>query len=176
MEGVSGSRRRWNIIPQQVMMAPVDLQPGEGVTLSTDQWSGYDVARTRLLRFLELERGRNPVVLSGDIHNNWVNDLHVDFAEPKSPVVATEFVGTSITSGGDGSDMPDSMRPVLAENPFVRFHNDQRGYVRCTVTPRSMQADFRTVPFVTREGAPVTTRESFVVEDGRPGAQRGGNS
>jgi alkaline phosphatase D len=176
LDGITSSRRKWNVIPQQVMMAPVDLQPGEGVVLSTDQWSGYDVARTRLLRFFDLEPGHNPVVLSGDIHNNWVNDLHVNFLDPRSPVVGTELVGTSITSGGDGSDMPDGMRPVLAENPFVKFHNDQRGYVRCIVTPQELRADFRVVPYVQREGAPIGTRESFVVEEGRPGAQRAGSS
>jgi alkaline phosphatase D len=172
LDGFSASRRRWNVIPQQVMMAPVDLDPGPGVTLSTDQWSGYDVARTRLLKFLEIERGHNPIVLSGDIHNNWVNDLKADFSNPTSATVATEFVGTSISSGGDGSDFPDSMRPVLAENPFVRFHNDQRGYVRCDVTAERFRTDFRVVPFVTSEGAPISTRASFVVEDGQPGAQR----
>ena len=44
----------------------------------------------------------NPVVLTGDIHSNWVNDLRVDDRKPESPVVATEFVGTSISSGGNG--------------------------------------------------------------------------
>jgi alkaline phosphatase D len=176
LEGFSGSRKPWNVIPQQVMMAPVDLEPGPGVTLSTDQWSGYDVARTRLLKFFETQQARNPIVLSGDIHNNWVNDLKADFRNPHSATVATEFVGTSITSGGDGSDLPDSMVPVLAENPFVRFHNDQRGYVRCDVTLENFRADYRVVPFVTREGATIGTRASFVVEAGRPGAQRAGGT
>jgi alkaline phosphatase D len=172
LDGFRASKRRWNVIPQQVMMAPVDLDPGPGITLSTDQWSGYDVARTRLLRFFDADRGRNPIVLSGDIHNNWVNDLKVDFMDVKAPVVATEFVGTSITSGGDGSDLPESMKPVLEANPFVRFHNDQRGYVRCDVSRGQFRADYRIVPFVTSEGAPVSTRASFLVVDGVPGAQR----
>lgn len=172
LDGFSASARTWNVIPQQVMMAPVDLEPGPGITLSTDQWSGYDVARTRLLKFFEIERTHNPIVLSGDIHNNWVNDLKADFADPSSATVATEFVGTSITSGGDGSDFPESMRAVVSENPFVRFHNDQRGYVRCEATRREFRADFRIVPYVTSEGAPIETRASFVVQDGRPGAER----
>jgi alkaline phosphatase D len=68
------------------------------------------------------------------------------------------------------------MRPVLAENPFVRFHNDQRGYVRCDLTPQEFRADYRVVPFVTREGATIGTRASFVVEDGHPGAGRTGGT
>jgi alkaline phosphatase D len=64
------------------------------------------------------------------------------------------------------------MRAVVSENPFVRFHNDQRGYVRCEATRREFRADFRIVPYVTSEGAPIKTRASFVVQDGRPGAER----
>jgi len=171
-EGFHRSRERWNLIPQQVMMAPVNLAPWPATTISMDQWSGYEVPRTRLLRFLATERSKNPVVLSGDIHNNWVNDLKVDFLDAHSPVVATELVGTSISSGGDGSDMPQNMPPILARNPFVRFHNDQRGYVSCEITPNAMRADFRIVDYVTREGAPVKTRASFIIDDGHPGAQK----
>ena len=50
-----------------------------------DQWSGYQVERTRFLQFLADRRPSNPVVLTGDIHNHWVNDLRVDFDDPKSP-------------------------------------------------------------------------------------------
>jgi alkaline phosphatase D len=51
----------------------------------------------------------------------------------------------------------------------MRFHNGQRGYVRCIVAPDRWQADYRVLPYVTRPGAPIETRASFVVEAGRPG-------
>jgi alkaline phosphatase D len=137
-----------------------------------DQWSGYDVPRRRLLSFLEQQKISNPVVLTGDIHCNWVNDLKVDFDNEKAPVVATEFVGTSISSGGDGSDVLESTAATLAENPFVKFFNAQRGYVECTVTPQQWQSDFKIVPYVTRPSAPLENRASFVVENGTAGAQR----
>lgn len=171
VDGLSGSEARWNVMPQQVMMAKVDRLAGPDERYSMDQWSGYDAARVRLLGFLAARRPSNPVVLTGDIHSNWVNDLKVKFADPESPVVATEFVGTSITSGGDGVDMPAPMPAVLADNPFVKFHNSQRGYVSCEITPKAMRADYRVVEYVTRRGAPRQTRASFLVEDGRPGAQ-----
>ena len=162
----------WNILAQQIMMARVDRRPGEGTGYSMDQWSGYDVPRRRLLSFLEQQKISNPVVLTGDIHCNWVNDLKVDFDNEKAPVVATEFVGTSISSGGDGSDVLESTAATLAENPFVKFFNAQRGYVECTVTPQQWQSDFKIVPYVTRPSAPLENRASFVVESGTAGAQR----
>jgi alkaline phosphatase D len=168
--GVSGSKARWNVMPQQVMIAPVDRAEGPEQRFAMDQWSGYDAARTRLLQFLARRRLSNPVVLTGDIHSNWVNDLKVDFLDPKSPVVATEFVGTSITSGGDGVDEPEELSRIQSENPFVKFHNQQRGYVACEMTTKTMRADYRVVEYVSRPDAPLRTRASFVVEDGRPGA------
>ena len=171
LSGLDQSGSRWNVLPQQVMMARVDAAPGDDELISMDQWSGYEVARRRLMEFLASRRPSNPVVLTGDIHTNWVNDLRVDYAAERSPVVGTEFVGTSITSGGDGSDVRESTGGVLAENPAVRFFNNQRGYVRCTITPSRWTSDYRVLEYVTHQGSPISTRASFVVEDGRPGAE-----
>jgi alkaline phosphatase D len=49
----------------------------------------------------------------------------------------------------------------------VKFHNDERGYVSCEVTPQAWRTDFRTVPYVSPRGAALKTRASFVVEAGR---------
>ena len=77
-------------------------------------------------------------------------------------------VGTSITSDGDGAERPPQHDTLLAENPCVKFHNTERGYVRCEVTAERWRADFRTVPYVSRRGAPLTTRASFEVAAGAP--------
>jgi len=60
---------------------------------------------------------------------------------------------------------------MISENPFVKYHNAQRGYVRCEITPQQWRADYRVVPFVTKPGAPVETSRSFVVAAGRPQLQ-----
>ncbi|HEX4951319.1 MAG TPA: alkaline phosphatase D family protein [Blastocatellia bacterium] len=172
MRGLEQSSARWNIIAQQVMVAPA-MTKDEGVpTFSMDQWSGYAAARDRFLSFLHDRKPANPIVLTGDIHTNWVNDLKPKFYEEKSPVVATEFVGTSITSGGDGSDVRPTTQKMLSENPHIKFFNAQRGYVRCTLTPQQWQTDYRVVELVTKPDARVSTRASFMVENGKPGAKR----
>ena len=153
-------------------MAQLDRTPGPEVGFSMDKWDGYQVARARLLNFLNTKRPSNPVTLAGDVHTNWVNDLRANVGDPKSPVVATEFVGTSITSLGDGSDMSPAMVTMAAENECVRFCNNQRGYVAFELTPGAMKADYRVLEYVSRPGSPIKTRASFVVEDGRAGAQR----
>jgi alkaline phosphatase D len=171
MDSLKRSSARWNVLAQQVMVAPIDQKEGDDVAISMDQWAGYAVPRTRLLSGLRDLKVSNPITIAGDIHSNWVNDLKVDFADPDSPTVATELVGTSITSGGNGSQVkPDAA--VYAENPFLKFTNRERGYVSCTVTPTEHRADFQVVEEVRQPGAPLITRASYVVENGKPGAQR----
>ena len=136
-----------------------------------DKWDGYEQSRSRLLRFLGTRKPSNPIVLAGDVHNNWVNDLRFNVDDPRTPVVASEFVGTSITSAGDGSDMSPAMKAIVSENECVRFANDQRGYVKLDISPKQLRADYRVVEYVTKPDAPVKTRASFVVEDGHPGAK-----
>lgn len=166
------SSAEWNVIPQQVMMAQVDRASGDDVRYSMDQWPGYAASRDRLLGFVAESRVRNPVVLTGDIHTNWVNDLLLDFGDPASPVVATEFVGTSISSSGDGGPNTEYAEGVMRDNPFVKLHNAQRGYVSCEVTPDRWTARYRVLDRVSVRGAPRQTLAEFAVEAGRPGAQR----
>lgn len=171
-QGLDQSRARWNVIAQQVMVAPVDVKSGPEREYSMDKWSGYIEERNRLLSFLARRRPSNPVVITGDIHTNWAADLKADFDKENSPAVGAEFVGTSISSGGDGADTQSSTAQRLAENPHVKFFNAQRGYVRATLTPERWQTDYRVVAAVTRPDAEISTRASFVVENGQPGVKR----
>ncbi len=169
VQGLRESSARWNVLAQQVMMARVDRAPGDFVAYGMDKWAGYEMNRRRLLRTFHEHKVSNPVVITGDIHSNWANNLIADFDDLDSRVVATEFVGTSIASGGDGVAQPNLLEHLLAENPFVKFHNAQRGYVRCEVTPKLWRTDYRVVEYVSRSSAPLTTPASFVIEDGEAG-------
>lgn len=167
-DGLDRSKATWNVLAQQIMMARVDRTPGAVAAYSMDQWPGYEVERRQVLKHFQTRRISNPVVLAGDIHTNWANELLVDFDNLESRAVATEFVGTSISSSGDGVNVPKNIDALQSENPFVKFHNAERGYVRCEVTPAQWRSDYRVVEYVTRPGAPLVTRRSFVVETGRP--------
>jgi alkaline phosphatase D len=60
----------------------------------------------------------------------------------------------------------------MAENPCIKFHNRNRGYVRCTVTPKDWRSDYVVVENITTPGSPAKVRGSFVVMEGKPGAER----
>ncbi|WP_256106238.1 alkaline phosphatase [Streptomyces sp. ODS05-4] len=171
LDGFRRSAARWQILGNQSPMGQTDRDPGPGASVWTDPWDGYVADRDRLLTEADATGVRNLVVITGDRHQNYAWDLKRDFADPDAPVVGAEFVGTSVTSGGDGADMTDEGRKFLAANPHMKFFNAQRGYARVRVDRERWRTDFRVVPYVTRPGAPVSTRASVVVEDGVPGVQ-----
>ena len=137
-----------------------------------DQWAAYENARKRFVSGMADTRLSNPVVITGDIHTNWVGDLKIDYREQNSPIVATELVGTSISTGGDGADTQPAVEQYLPEAPQIHFFNAQRGYVRCEATRNALTTDFRVVEKISVKDLPIKTRATFVVESGVPGAKR----
>jgi alkaline phosphatase D len=170
--GLNRSQAQWNVLAQQVMVAQRDTTPGEGQTFSMDKWDGYLASRDRLMGFLQERQPSNPVVLTGDLHNNWVSDLKANFDDPTSATVGTEFVCTSISSGGDGADSNSTVEAYLPDNPHIKFFNNQRGYILCDLNQNLWQSDYWVVSAVTVPGGTLSIRASFVVENGQLGAQR----
>ena len=171
--GLIASTGLWNVLAQQVMVGMVKRTADDKPLYSMDQWPGAAHERIALMKFIADRKVPNPVVLTGDIHSNWVNDLRTDDRDEKAPVVAAEFVGTSISSGGNGKAVPQAdLDKLTAANPGVRFHNRERGYVRCTVTPTAWTSDYVVVDDVRKEGGKCEVRASFVVEAGTPGVKK----
>ena len=169
--GLAASRARWQVLANQTMVASIDSTAGADVGTSMDSWSGYPAAKARLLRSVATHAPNRTVVITGDNHANWANELRTEAAG--RPMVAAEFVGTSISSGGDGSDRSSFFSDAMAaENPHVQWQNNRRGYVRCEVTADAWRTEFRTVPFVSRPEAPIETASAWRLSRGRPGIER----
>ncbi len=173
-DGLATTDAIWNVLPQQIMMAKLRGVNEAGEQLwPMDLWDGYPYERQELLEHLDTVSTPNPIVLTGDIHANWVADLKLDFDLSTSKVVGSEYIGTSISSGGDGQDMTDYGRNLLLNNPHVKFYNANRGYVAVTLTPDLWRADYKVVPYITTQGAPISIRKTYVTEAGRPGIEEG---
>ncbi len=167
--GLAQSKAKWNLIAQDVLMAQLrQKMPDGNFGFWTDDWDGFPASRRRLLQRIVQTRVPNPVVIGGDIHAFLANDLHLDFDDPKSPVVATEFVGTSISSSGPPYDV---FAAALPDNPHVRFFESrQRGYVSVDVDARQMTTRLRAISDAADPKASVSTLKTFAVENGRAGA------
>lgn len=171
--GFAASTARWNILGNNVMMARLDHDGPDGDLLWHDAWDGFPAARKRLTDAWVNHGVSNPVVVTGDWHSTFVNDLHADFDRADSPVVGTEFVGTSISSNGDGQVYGPYYGPMIKHNPHITFFDgDRRGYLRCRVRAAEFTTDLQVVSTVSRPDAPESTYASFVVENGIPGAQQ----
>ena len=169
--GVERSDARWNVLAQQIAFSLVP-DPRRPTLHAMDPWSGYPVARDRLLAWMAARQQKNFVVLTGDIHASFVMNVTRDALRPETETIATEFMGTSISSGGDGGERWSQLANYETAVPNMKFHHNRRGYVRCEITPGQWTADYRAVPYITRPDAPVETVATFAVEHGRAGANR----
>lgn len=132
---LSSSVSTWNVLAQQVMMAPLTLA---GSVLNNDQWDGYNTEREKLYDHVLSNNIENFVVLTGDIHTSWANNLENEAGDS----VGVEFVSTSITStGGENIPVPaSSIVNFLDHVKYAKF--DQRGYNILTLDANKAQTDF----------------------------------
>ncbi len=165
--GLSRSKAHWNVIAQDVLMAQVGIKLDDVYSYSTDDWDGYPANRSRLLKRIHDSQVANPVVLGGDAHSFFANDLRLDFDDPAAPIVATEFVGTSISSYGPPYE---PIARAVADTPYIHFFDSRRrGYVAIDLVPKQMQVRMRVVSDATDPKADISTFKVFAVEGGRPG-------
>jgi len=153
----------WNVIAQNVMMTTIVEGTKESPRHYNDAWAGYPPARERLYSALARHATANPVVLTGDIHSFWVNDL----ANAVGEAVGVELVTSSIaTSTYDKA-------AVLPLNPQTLFHDGQHnGYVNCVLTREKLRADVVTINDRADPRSGRSVAASFEINSGDPHARR----
>ena len=158
------SKARWNLIAQTTLVAQAMLSQRVWV----DGWDGYPAARDRFIAQLARPGVANPVVIGGDVHATYVSDLRLDTRRDDSPMVATEFCGTSITSP---SWSQGAAERLTRENPCIRYaRSDRRGYLRFDLRADRLEVALRVVDDARREDAEIETLATFAVENGKPGS------
>jgi alkaline phosphatase D len=124
-----------------------------------------------MLESVAESRCKNPVMLGGDIHAFIVADQRIVSHSSDSPIIASEIVTTSITSGPppqkviDAYNQPDMSDVFFASGAY-------RGYARLTLTPAILEAELIGYASVREPEASAQSLARFVIEDGRPGLQR----
>jgi alkaline phosphatase D len=174
-DGLQTSKARWNILAQQTLMAQstqVPIVGEDGGRFWTDGWDGYPAARRRLLDTLLKTRTSNPLVLGGDVHTFYATELRRDFKRPESkdnPVIATEFVGTSVTSS---SRPQQRTAQYVAMNPHIKYgRSDKRGYMLMEVTPTETRTRFMGLDEVRDPDTAQRELAAFRVVDGVAGVR-----
>lgn len=160
------SHVRWNFICQPSVFSKFVI-PMLGGKQNHDNWDGYPEARARLIAALANHQTANPVILGGDIHQNWVTHVHRDVDDVGSPVVAPEFCATSITTPSFGRFTAAEMKALAPHCLYADRH--QRGYLLATVTLQKLTVHVRHVDLASNV---VKTSASFEVVAGRPNIQQ----
>ncbi|HEY1078207.1 MAG TPA: alkaline phosphatase D family protein [Fontimonas sp.] len=170
-ERLAASTARWKLLGQQIMFGQLRLASLPDLTvlgtavaeellaLNGDQWDGYPAARDRVFNAIEAGAVDNVVVLTGDIHSSWGNELYRDPGELVTlldnivgdpldlgliKALGIEFVSPSVTSGG----LPAEATPLLqlafrVVDPHIKyFDGDRHGYVLLDITPERTQGEW----------------------------------
>jgi alkaline phosphatase D len=104
------------------------------------------------------------------VHRHVAARLRADPLDARSPVVASEFVTSSLTSRG----LPETMTALMrSSNPDMLYaRGDERGYALIEIGAERLSCTFRATRFPVRPAATIATQAVWVVEDGTPGPQR----
>lgn len=170
---LTSSTARWRVLGQQVMMGQLGVNMG-AFLLNLDQWDGYPHARGRLLDVIEGNGIDNVVVLTGDIHSSWANEIVRDPWRAYDPAtsagaLAVEFVTPSVTSSGLSSEGNETVSMLaLRENPHVKYVNAwAHGYALIDVKRERVQCDFFHVDGVEEGQGVEAFSRAFSVKSGR---------
>lgn len=144
--------------PARTRVAELVRYASFDVPFDLDGWDGYPAARERVYDAIKgatlknaagvppgEERGANTIIVSGDSHAFWVNELRDAGGQIR---VVAEFGTSSITSPSPGDELGGiQLGPVFVDqNPEVKFCDQlAKGYVLLTLTPEKAVADLVSV-------------------------------
>lgn len=140
LQQLSDTSTRWKIIGNQVMFAPLQIF---GQPFNADQWDGYNYERTKIQNHILNTNIKNVVMLTGDIHTSWCNDVPGNNYDPNTGngSICVEFVGTSVTSLN--SPLPVGVGIIQSLNPHMKYIDlDHHGYYILDVRKNRTQADY----------------------------------
>ncbi|WP_426511173.1 alkaline phosphatase D family protein [Dactylosporangium sp. McL0621] len=188
-QGLAASTAQWKIVGNPDMIARVDVGtlpawllgpvgkllgiPSNGYAINTDQWDGYNADRDELVNHLRANNVRDTVLITGDIHSSWANEL-TTLSTLNSPT-AVEFVVPSVTSDNvndfvgvpPGLVGPIAASIVHAANPHVKWAElDGHGYGVLEVRPESCRMDWYHVKERTDPRTTASKVRSFKVNAG----------
>lgn len=160
---LSNPDTQWKILGQQVMVAPLVVF---GLVLNTDQWDGYRYQKSQILNHVIDNNIPNLVVLTGDIHSSWANDI------PRSGYNAStgansygvEYVVSGATSAGIPFSVGENLIRLL--NPHVKWIDvDRHGYNIIDVRPTRTQCEWYFVPTVTQVNTDQSLEKIYYVNN-----------
>ncbi|MFE3742352.1 alkaline phosphatase D family protein [Streptomyces sp. NPDC059134] len=161
----------WHIWANSIMLSQLRGSPG-GRYMFTDQWDGFLAERKEVLEHVRTSGLEDLVVLTGDWHSAFVDDIRPDYDDPGSPVLGTEFTAHSVTSSAYDAAWNAANGPLMGRaNPHLQYFEGNRyGYDVYEVTPERFSTHMRVIEDRRDPVSPVSTLTTFHVDRGTAGA------
>ena len=149
LEVVAQTFAELSIIKQRILSGDPTLTPEEIARIENvlpfnlDAWDGYPVEREVVYGSFA---GKNVVVLAGDTHNAWENDLR----DANGNLVAKEVATASVSSPGIGEILGGDPTVIAQFEQSLAFLVDEinytnlgnRGYLKVNITPSAVVSDY----------------------------------
>ncbi|MFE2033202.1 alkaline phosphatase D family protein [Streptomyces scopuliridis] len=161
----------WHIWANSIMLSQLRGSPG-GRYMFTDQWDGFLAERKEVLEHVRTSGLEDLVVLTGDWHSAFVDDIRPDYDNTESPVIGTEFTAHSVTSSAYDPGWNAANGPLMGRaNPHLQYFEGNRyGYDVYEVTPERFTTHMRVIEDRRDPASPVSTLTTFHVDRGTAGA------
>lgn len=162
---LSDTTTQWKVLAQQVMMAPLTV--GQSNFVNKDQWDGYPAARTRIADHILGNNIDNFVVLTGDIHTSWANDLPTSNYNSSNGngSFGVEFITPSVTSPALQFSIPSSL--IKIANPHIKYiDTSEKGYFMLDINKSRTQAEWYFINTILNKNTSTTHTTSYYVNSG----------
>lgn len=137
------------------------------IPYNLDAWDGYAVDREKVLGTAK-QLNKNLVVLAGDTHNAWANDLK----DKDKNQVGVEFATSSVSSPGfetylskeNPEAFAQSVTLLVEDLKYANTH--QRGYMKVSFSKQNCQTDWIFVDKIDGKGYSATVGKSLQTKAG----------
>ena len=166
-EQITELEKQWNEARAFVKMSAL------GLPLNFDAWDGYPAARERFYDTVRDAGAQGMIVVTGDTHTWWANDL----VDKNGGHMGVELGTHSVTSpspynagflGGKGADYA---LLTNRENDDVRYlSGEYHGFIDLTITRDTARAEFKAVDTIESGNYNAFTHAAFDIEKTGDGA------
>ena len=103
-----------------------------------DSWDGYPVAREKFYKALDEAGVNDLLVLTGDAHEFWVNELTSEAGTKVGMELVTSSVSSNTLTAYMGDATADHNLLLTKENPDARYYNAlENGFIDLNLTAKS---------------------------------------
>jgi len=148
---LTDSKAIWKIVGNQAMFSDV-LQTPEfrNKPRNFDSWDGYPAEKNKMINFIEANKIKDLIFVTGDTHASWAIEVPTKKNSPtiSKGALAIELGTTSISSGNDDERKPSEVVKqieidMMKLNPHIKYFNDRdHGYLLLTLYPDKAKGEW----------------------------------